>query len=380
MTDYCHKAIFFLEFRGWTSKHCADEAIIKSRNMPRQRKLHEPQDPGFPEDAKEKSVSAYIRISLSAKKNLERFVGGSHESYADVLRRLVDYFNALPDDDARRVLNPKSHPFKLMLDEHWVDHAFRKERWAWGIVLLRHLEAKIEDESGPPAVFLREQYRQGYAWLCFGDVLRRSALASLVGGPCADWETRYGHALMALRVANAYFKRYREKDAYPVVIYNLASCSSLLAAFQVELALTQYFLRELLKDIAEFDTNNPGSLGDGDIRRLWENLGNCWRQEMKQRNKSSVLADVGRLAGKAMAYLEELSTCPHSHELSQIATSELACRSKEDVDLAFLQFDDPTRPVFERWQRSAAMPLEDICKRLFEKVPSDFAIKEAEMK
>src|SRR5262245_58313094 len=73
--------------------------------------------------------TVYVRIATSAKDKLERFATKAGESYADVLRRLVDYFNELPDDDARNLLNPKFQPFKLFLREYWVDHAFNKERW-----------------------------------------------------------------------------------------------------------------------------------------------------------------------------------------------------------------------------------------------------------
>jgi len=332
---------------------------------------HDPTETLPKEAATGGTVTVYVRIPTSAKTKLERFATKTGESYADVLRRLVDYFNELPDDDARNLLNPEFQPFKLFLREFWIDHAYSKKRWPWAIELLHDLDAELVAEAGPTPVRLREAYRLGYAWLAYADVLRRQALGGLRRDRVMLWERRYGNAIRAMRVASTQFTRYLQEEPkhdrstlpHPVISYNLASCSALLAAYEVEKALGPDTLRSCLHKSSAAPVKNSDPFPDPDVEKLWGKIGGEWRNDSTRVSQES-LDEVGRLAREALRHLEQISAYQEAKQRPWTAASELVQKASEDADFAFLRHDASTRYLFEQWARGVGDDSDAVCEHL----------------
>ncbi len=346
-------------------------------------------------EARESTVTVYIRIAADVKKKLEDYAGASGETESKIIAEAMRYFMSLPDDLKQEIMDQGFRsPYTFFTYQAWADHAFSKQRWSWAIEWLQIIEreaAKLPSKS----LYQSLQYRQGFAWIRFGKEIRREAWESAAAdwdgaGAHQDiWANHLGAAEKCFNISRKYFSRYHsetntvEKN-YPVISYNLACLNALMAALSVERVFPVERLRDALeqfnRDKESRRETGALSLDDpGPPEWFWMKHGADWREileELPAAIKVRTFTETDEWAGRAMDELNSMSSSPESEDGSDevgfwMNIGPLVRHAVSDPDLIFLKEDNRCRNAWTEWSGLSSGSLLDSFDYLFRSVPAE---------
>lgn len=339
-----------------------------------------------PEAQTEEQKGLYVRLPKSLKDWLRNFSGRSDTTEAAIITALVQYLKNLGEEEGaeatdllHRLKAAHRGPYEFFDLQRWIDHAIMRKRWVWVIEYAHHLWNHIVDI---PSVAQWLLYRESYAWINFGDQLRRDALSLTDKRTSEEASSRFKCARKSLERGLEILEVYLAKEQHPVVRYNKACAHAILAAVAVEesLGVDGELERNLhSKEIAEDRTRRLRKLtgparekywnrqpSDRELGEYWRSVGPGWRGILKRRHSqilTLVEKEVFEHSEASIGVLEGLFQSEGPSPQVPTSRTDLLHWAESDPDLLFLKHDDRVRERYNSLQ-SYSEPLTTIFDRL----------------
>jgi len=313
-------------------------------------------------DAKETSKGSdpqakgiFVRISPAAKRTLEGAAASGQITYAEVVEKLLRYYESQEPDIQEKILlgvgiNPQKELEDLLARLNRAQHAFENKRFYYAATIYRDLAQQLRKHDRSKELLEYCNYRRGHCWIRLSYDLRLAALDLMQEDQQAKTkpESLYLTALRALDIAMKHLKRVKDDgDSLTRLIkhYNMACCYSLKAQYVVESKLEPGSKARATLCDAEDNSEK--------ILTAWGIIGETLRKP------DGEFDDADIQAKKALNELEEIysafETSGESAKRLNLTSEQSWCveMADRDSDLIFLRTDRRWKPIFDAWVTAA---------------------------